>query len=122
MDTVPLSTMTVLSALAVAGVVGAAVATVLWRGGGRAQATPSTISSGRVRLPARALERLALLSLALATICVIAVVDIRDAARHDGGLAAACLTAVAALCWLVRRGGFMPLRAGDTEQRGPDHG
>ena len=114
--------MTVLSAFAFAAFVGALVATALWRGGRRAQPTPSTTSSGRVRLPARALERLAMLALSLATVCVIAVADVHDAARRDSGLAAACLTAVAALCWLVRRGGFLALRPGVNEPRGGPRG
>ena len=122
MDAAPLSTLTALVALATAASVGGIVATVLWRGGGRARVTPSTTSTGRVRLPARALERLALVALSLATVCVIAVVDVHDAARHDPGLAAACLTAVAALGWLVRRGSFLALHPDDNDSHGGPRG
>ncbi|HEY1098782.1 MAG TPA: hypothetical protein VGF99_07630 [Myxococcota bacterium] len=112
------------SALAVAMLLGVIVAVIVWRGGRKPTTTMSEPIGGRVRLPARAFERLALVALTLGIIAITAAVTTDDALRQRRSFIACAVIAVGSIAWLVRRGGFLALPADErtrTDERS-DHG
>ncbi len=123
MDVLSSPTLSALSAVIAGAATGVVLALVIWRGGTRARPAATSASSGRVRLPARAFERIALIAVALGIAGVMVVIEVDDALRHSTGVAASCLTVIAALAWLIRRGGFLALRPNDNHVPGdPGHG
>lgn len=81
----------------------------------RSVRTPSAVATGRVRFPARALERAVVVGVFATALAAFASLD--EAGRVSADVVVGVCAVVTSLAWMAWRGSFMSLRAAE---RTPD--